>query len=215
MKSDKTRNIEQYENLYKEETKFGTSSYKKLDEICFILKSLSLGSSDRVVNVVDFGCGKSELSSLLQYSCANFPRDYTFYRYDPAIPEICVLPIKSADFLINTDVLEHIHENEIDIILSDIFSISNKCYFNISTRLAKRILPNGENAHVTVRPAEWWLLRLKKYHPSSYLLRSKNDEATIVTFDPGLRVKWYYKTFSIRRNFKRIWKKIKDWSNKK
>ena len=41
-------------------------------------------------------------------------------RYDPAIPELSTIPIERADFIVNTDVLEHIPEQDIGDVLEHI-----------------------------------------------------------------------------------------------
>ena len=45
--------------------------------------------------------------------------------------------------------------------LEEIFTLSNKCaYLNIAMYLASQILPNGENAHCTLKPKQWWKYRI-------------------------------------------------------
>lgn len=127
-------------------------------------------------------------------------------------PEINSIPLDSADFLINTDVLEHIYEEDINKVLKDIFNISEICYFNISTRLASTILPNGENAHCTVREASWWLKKIKEFCPKAELLTSAMDEATIITFEISKLLKFYFyiKHFKLIRK-RAFWVYVATW----
>ena len=77
--------------------------------------------------------------------------------YDPAYEEHNILPEKTFDGVISTDVLEHIPEEVIPKTLSQIFERAEKfVYLAICTRLAQAILPNGENAHCTVKEPNWW-----------------------------------------------------------
>jgi hypothetical protein len=108
--------------------------------------------------ILDYGCGQSRLVDMLQYST-----DVRVYRYDPAIAGIDKLPVQHADLVINTDVMEHIPPADVDDVLADIRRISVSAIFNIATAPAQCFLPNGENAHCTVQPAEWWHARLQTH----------------------------------------------------
>lgn len=212
MESAKTKNIDQYKEIHAKNPGFGKSSHLKLIEVFKILKFLNLGKSNAQISILDFGCGKSNLSELLESKCQNLEGEYQFFLYDPAVPEISTIPLDSADFLINTDVLEHIYEEDINKVLKDIFSVSEICYFNISTRLASTILPNGENAHCTVRKASWWLEKIKEFCPNAELLTSAMDEATIVTFETSKLLKFYFniKHFKLIRK-RAFWVYIATW----
>lgn len=96
--------------------------------------------------VLDFGCGKGK---------AYRPG---LISYDPAWhPEI---PVGVFDALISTDVMEHIPDYHLPAICRWFKLWSKRLILGISTRPAKQILENGENAHCTVKPAEWWRDRL-------------------------------------------------------
>jgi hypothetical protein len=105
------------------------------------------------------------------------------FRYDPAIPGIDRIPTDKIDFIINTDVLEHIPIEHLDETLKDIASLSSSVFFNISLRLAHEILPNGENAHCTVYPADWWKNKLEKHFKNVNLIAGGKDDATFITFN--------------------------------
>ena len=48
-------------------------------------------------------------------------------------------------------------QGDIKWIVDEIFSLAKKFVFiNVSCYPAERLLPNGENAHCTVRPGVWW-----------------------------------------------------------
>jgi hypothetical protein len=114
--------------------------------------------------VLEYGCGQSLLYK-------NLILDGTdWVRYDPAIPALSEISIDKADMVVNTDVLEHIPEADIDDVLKHIRSFSPNVFFNISTRLAREILPDGTNAHCTVWDADTWLARLRRFFPDSSLV---------------------------------------------
>ena len=79
------------------------------------------------------------------------------YCYDPAYTPFNQLPNKKFDGVISTDVLEHCPEEDIPWILDEIFGYATRFVFaNVACYPAKKRLPNGENAHCTIREPEWW-----------------------------------------------------------
>jgi FkbM family methyltransferase len=77
--------------------------------------------------------------------------------YDPGYPAHNTLPSEKFDGVICTDVLEHCPEEDLPWILGEIFGFARSfVYLNVACFPARKTLPNGENAHVTVRPPEWW-----------------------------------------------------------
>lgn len=124
-------------------------------------------------SILEFGCGQSILISSLIY-------DEKYYRYDPAIPEFSVIPTDKADFIINTDVLEHIPEKDLGDILGRMRSISEYVFFNIATNYAKEVLPNGENAHCTVWQGDQWLSLIKKYYPDAEIAYYVEKKACLI-----------------------------------
>lgn len=77
--------------------------------------------------------------------------------YDPGIAEFQNFPDGQFDGVISTDVLEHCPEPDLPWIIEEMFGAARKFIFaNIASYLAGKTLLNGENAHCTVRPAEWW-----------------------------------------------------------
>ncbi len=77
--------------------------------------------------------------------------------YDPAYEPFSQMPTGMFDGVICTDVLEHCPEQDIPWILGELFGFAQKFVFaNVACYPAMKHLPNGENAHCTVRPAAWW-----------------------------------------------------------
>lgn len=114
-------------------------------------------------SLLDYGCGKG-----YQYTKKNLHVHHFGgimpALYDPAVETHNVLPEGKFDGVISTDVMEHIPEQELDDALRQIYSKADKfVYLGICTVLAQAILPNGENAHCTVKPVEWWINKIEPH----------------------------------------------------
>jgi hypothetical protein len=87
------------------------------------------------------------------------------YCYDPGVIQIQVKPAGVFQGVICSDVMEHIAENDVDIVLADIAESLDKsrrafAYFHISTRPAGKSFPDGQNVHLTVKPESWWMRKI-------------------------------------------------------
>lgn len=116
--------------------------------------------------LLDYGSGKGH-----QYRPAKFDipalRDFETVAdywavdnitcYDAAYPPFSALPEGKFDGVISTDVLEHCPEEDMHWILDEIFGYARKFVFAyVACYPARKRLPNGENAHCTIQPPEWW-----------------------------------------------------------
>lgn len=163
--------IQQYQELHVQNKEFGTSSIYLWKYIKKYIQKF------HPKTVLDYGCGKGLLAKKIQKEL-----NIKCYCYDVAIPQFNQLPDEKIDFLINTDVLEHIPEENLDSVLEEISSISQNCFFNISCRRAGQTLPNGHNAHCTIYPPRWWYKKLNNYFDSVTEIQTKDiTAATFVT----------------------------------
>ena len=122
--------------------------------------------------LIDYGCGKAALYYSKDFNLNNGEivdsiKSYwgvsEVKLYDPGVEEFSSFPNKKYDGLISTDVLEHIPEDDIDWILNECFSLAEKfIYMNIASYPALKKLPNGWNAHVTIKSPEWWRDKIEK-----------------------------------------------------
>lgn len=115
---------------------------------------------------IDYGCGKGA-----QYEAwLNDPGGtmcsleaalgYAPYKYDPAVPEFEKPPPEPADLVWCVDVLECVPEQDMGDVIDDLFRLAIKGLFvTVASYPAKKTLPNGQNAHVTVKPREWWVAK--------------------------------------------------------
>lgn len=175
--------INMYKELHEDMEGFGRSSNAYFDEVCLFIDYLKPES------VLDYGCGKGAIIKLLQ---EKYPH-IKFYGYDPAVPKYQELTIKKADFVINTDVLEHIPEMSLDGIINDISKISQKAFFALHHAPAVAILPNGENAHCTVKSLKWYEKLIGRHYKTITSLKSRKIYlSTIVTFDLPENIKDEY-----------------------
>ncbi len=110
--------------------------------------------------ILDFGCGKGVLGKRLQVS-----RSLDVHLYDPYVSEFSAMPGDAFDMVLCTDVLEHIPEEALDPLLSEVADYAERAVFVISLTFADQLLPNGDNAHCTIRPKEWWRSRLLARFP--------------------------------------------------
>ena len=81
--------------------------------------------------------------------------------YDPFVSEFAAEP-EPADFLICTDVLEHVEPECTHAVLDHIASLTKRiAFFSISLVKAGKVLSDGRNAHINLPGHEWWLKQLK------------------------------------------------------
>ena len=161
--------VELYKKLYEIKPNYGRTSIFLYNKISPILKELN------VKKLLDYGCGKSELYLKLEEDLK-----IKVFRYDPAITGLEKLPNEKVDFVICTDVLQHVPFNEIYEVLEKIKEFSENCFFQINCIEHKTLLPNGEKANCTVLSKSCWLKILKAYFENIKILYE--DEGTKVTF---------------------------------
>lgn len=107
-------------------------------------------------SVLDYGCGKGVLKERLEPLWAH--AGVRFSEYDPGIKGKDKPPAYTSDIVVCTDVMEHVEPECVHAVLTHIRSLTAKrVLFVISLRPARALLPNGNNAHITLQPPEWWL----------------------------------------------------------
>ena len=115
--------------------------------------------------LLDYGAGKGQsykqkdiqIGSVVAPSLQEYWGLEAIRCYDPGFEPFSQLPQEQFDVVISTDVLEHITEPDLPWILDEMFGYARKFVFaNIACYPAKKNLPNGQNAHCTVRSPDWW-----------------------------------------------------------
>ena len=159
--------IDSYKIIHQEEGKFKGISLSPL-----VPTLMSIIKQNKCKTLLDYGCGKAlpydkdkcgEVGLLkpVQELC----NIELFDLYDPAYEKYAILPDKKYDVVVCTDVLEHIAEQDIDYVLTKIFSCSNKIVFlNVSCQHAlkhfKQGKLKGKNLHVSVFDPSWWMHKI-------------------------------------------------------
>lgn len=169
--------IEQYRCVHQSKETYGAGS-RHFEYIRLILGCCNF------LNVLDYGCGKGVLADqLTEHSVA------TCSKYDPAISGIDKLPDRTFDAVINTDVLEHIPEPELDIALENFTALSPNAVLIPHLGKAREILPNGENAHCTIKtPAEWKALFSNYYKYVFMLAHDSQKHALFLCMQEHFRI---------------------------
>ena len=145
-------NVELYRHVHESNESYGAGS-RHFDYVQLILTCM------RYSDVLDYGCGKGVLANQLQENkVANCEK------YDPAIPGIDKLPTRKFDVIVNTDVLEHVPEGELDSVLERFTTLSQNGIIIPHLGKAREILPNGENAHCTIKTPEEWRELLAQHY---------------------------------------------------
>ena len=155
--------IDSYKVLHQEEGKF-----KGISLVPLVPTLMSLVKENNCKTLLDYGCGKAipydkdrckevDLRHPIQKLC-NLK---SFDLYDPAYEKYATLPNKKYDIVVCTDVLEHIAEQDIDYVLTEILSHSKKIVFlNISCQPALKHFKEGKfkgkNVHISVFDPSWW-----------------------------------------------------------
>lgn len=126
---------------------WGTTGHSYIDEFLPLVRKL------RCKTVLDYGCGHETVKRGLGQRAS----DLEVFGYDPAIAEVSALP-DPADFVVCTDVMEHVEEQYVADVIGHIHSLAIRgVYFSIGLVPAKRSLPDGTNAHITLMPSSWWI----------------------------------------------------------
>lgn len=158
-----TKLIELYEHMaskgYKTHTgEFKEDAYNDFEARMFKNTLRPIFKEHQIHTLLDYGCGGSNwydknFTDDNQSAVEYFDLEKA-YHFEPArnINEKI-----RVDCVLNFDVLEHIFISDIPAVLRDMFSYAKKLVvINTACYNASAILPNGENAHITVRSAFWW-----------------------------------------------------------
>ena len=114
--------------------------------------------------VLDYGCGKGmQWTQRKLHVDAKIPMPAL---YDPGVDYYRELPEGTFHSVICTDVMEHVHQDDCDRTLLEIFGkAEHSVFFTISCNPAKKHFPDGTNYHVNCKPEEWWFATIKRLKP--------------------------------------------------
>ncbi|MBE7635331.1 class I SAM-dependent methyltransferase [Sneathiella sp. P13V-1] len=118
-------------------------------------------------SILDFGSGKGEQyiedlrtksGDIIADSLHAYWGVGAITCYDPAVNEDQTPLEAQYDGVIATNVLDHLPEEDLPWIVDLLFEKAEKfVYANMSEHPANAYLPNGENARITKKSADWWV----------------------------------------------------------
>jgi hypothetical protein len=114
------------------------------------------------LQVLDYGCGRGTLKKPLE----EMNPDVQVLEYDPGVAGKTSLPQFPVDYVVCTDVMEHVEEEWVPHTLKTINWLAiHGVFFNIDMCESKSFLPDGRNTHITIKPAKWWYDKLNEHMP--------------------------------------------------
>jgi len=135
-------------DYHHENVLWGNGPRKRIADVFSFIKEFNIREC------LDYGCGKAKLSSILPLKVIN---------YDPCVPGFSDDP-RVCEYTFCIDVMEHIEEECVDDVIKHIKKKTReKAFVCISTSPAKDILPDGRNAHITLKDFIWWYNKYKQY----------------------------------------------------
>jgi hypothetical protein len=156
--------IDQYRILHAQGKFQGLSVLKFADEIEKICKGYGAKT------LLDYGSGQGAQYLPPHSLDKKWGVDVTMY--DPAVTGLDVLPEGKFDIVLCSDVLEHVPLLGLPKVFNDIFSRAKTfAFLTVCCRGAKKHLPNGQNAHVTIMPMDWWKAEIMQHATCNFELR--------------------------------------------
>ncbi len=111
-----------------------------------------------VKTVLDYGSGRGSWEKKIYNDGTVSALEYfnldKVYQYEPTIRDSKKI---ASDCVVCFDVLEHVYICDLKNVVTDLYNHAKKIVvIQVACYNAKAQLPNGENAHVTVRNPIWW-----------------------------------------------------------
>lgn len=118
------------------------------------------GNLDMPFSVLDYGCGRGTLKPALEKALPWVWVD----EYDPGVRGKQHVPEGKYDYVVCTDVLEHVEEDKVDNVLAHIEELAGRGIFLLIVFTpSKSSLPDGRNTHILIRELKWWEGKLKQH----------------------------------------------------
>ena len=126
----------------------------------------------RGLKVLEFGAGNGQLARHLEQQGNQVAAIEASRRPLTGIPcarkihgTALALPFLKEDFdlFVSVDVLEHLTENDCKLVIREAARLCRRIFVSVCTRRSGLLGPNGENLHLTVRPASWWSRQFGKF----------------------------------------------------
>ena len=114
------------------------------------------------ITILDFGCGRGTFKPAIE----ELHPGVIVSEYDPGVAGKDELPMIPVDYVVCTDVMEHVEEKYVVDTLRTINWLAIcGVFFNIDVALSTSYLPDGRNTHITIKPTKWWREMLAMHIP--------------------------------------------------
>ena len=156
---------------------YGTSGQQFLPTIFHAINQLAKrhGSCD----VLDYGSAAGDTMKIVREHFW-FPPFVTDHHYDPFVDKFAGEP-EPADFVICTDVMEHVEPECTMAVLDHLRSLTRRMiFFSIALTPANKNLADGRNAHINLRGQEFWLREINKRFVTSEAKVNASGETVLI-----------------------------------
>ena len=152
------RYVKMYKQMHQTTDKFPGGAIKKhAEEIGELLRQTESRT------LLDYGCGRGD--QYYQHRVQDHWPRVKIAMFDPGVTAYGRKPEGIFDAVVVCDVMEHVPESAVDDVLQDIFASAGKfVFFSIRSNKAKAFLPDGTNAHCTIKPPEWWAEKVSAHN---------------------------------------------------
>jgi len=129
------------------------------------------------ISILDFGCGRGTFKPAIE----EMHPGVRVTEYDPGVRGKDVLEMVPVDYVVCTDVMEHVEQKYVVDTLRTINWLAiHGVFFNIDTALSKSFLPDGRNTHITIHPSNYWKHMLSMHIPEMVWTIHEETETHIV-----------------------------------
>ena len=150
-----------------------------------------IGAKGRAITLLDYGCGQAThvhkaLSEHGNKTLLGRLKGMVqcYYCYDPAVKKYSMKPPLGMEFdlLCCADVMEHVPEEFVSVVLTELGNYTKKngaLIFSISANTARKIFHDGENLHTTLKSVEWWVNAIQQYIGNKSFLLFHTDNSRL------------------------------------
>ncbi len=131
------------------------SAFDGLDPLVYAPGLIQVFEEFQCKDILDYGCGGGALAKYL---------DLPIYEFDICVKGKDADPTP-RDLVVCFDVLEHAEPEYLDKILAHIVSKTKKVAHFVIANVPDegKLLPDGRNPHLIVKPPEWWQWKLSQH----------------------------------------------------